>query len=104
MSTYHRYRAWPPRRPCPVCTVVTAVRPNGLFRVHPIVGPRCSGSGEVAPPLPTAGTLRSRRLAYLQLLLNLIERHGYKPDLCDRAERTMLAIEADPSGVTTLGR
>jgi len=95
VSTYHRYRAWPPRRPCPQCGDVTAVRPNGLFRVHPIArgNPRCPGGGQVAPPLPVTDTLRGRRLAYLELLLGLIERHGYQPGLCDRVERVMRCEE-----------
>jgi hypothetical protein len=106
MSTYHRYRAWPPRRPCPTCGEVTAVRPNGLFRVHPIARgiPRCAGSGEIAPLVTDTDTLRGRRSAYVQLLLDLIERHGYKPDLCDRVERTMKAMrgnEADPHNEAT---
>jgi hypothetical protein len=103
-STYHRYRAWLPSRPCPHCGDVRAVRPNGLFRVHPVAShlPRCPGSGEVAPRL--ADTQNGRRLAYIHLLLKLIERHGYKPDLCDRVERMMKAMrgnEVEPHNETT---
>jgi hypothetical protein len=94
MGSCRTYKHWPPSRLCPTCGRVIVVRPNGLFRVHPLTGSRCLGSGEVAPSLRFADTACRRELAYLQLLLNLIERHGYQVGLCDRIERVMLAHEA----------
>lgn len=91
-----------PRQLCRVCGLLTVVRPNGLFRVHPVAKhllPHCLGSGaqayrrSAAPSRPSVDAMQSRRLAYLQLLLNLIDRHGYRPDLCDRAERTIKVLQ-----------
>lgn len=79
-----------PRRQCPQCEHMVVVRPDGSLRVHPNRDPRCPGSGDPTAPTPAPrGGLRNQRLKYLQLLLDLIARHGYQPTLCDRVERVM---------------
>ena len=87
---------WPPHRVCPRCSRLTAVRLSGVFHVHPKTDVHCPGSGEAAVAQPDpVDPMAGKRLAYLELLLKLMQRHPeYQPGLCDRAERMLTIVEA----------